>query len=236
LNCLKFILFSLFLITINQNSNAQDWANMQKYKEENNKLINSGNKEDMVVFMGNSITDNWLAFHPEFFLKKPYINRGISGQTTSQMLLRFTQDVINLKPSVVVILAGINDIAQNTGPISVEKIAENIETMAEMATKHNIKVVLCSVLPANNIPWRPDIKPAEKVISLNELIKAYAKTKNFVYVDYYSALVDESKGLKKDFGLDAVHPNKNGYLIMEPILEKQLEKQLKKVFNQPNVD
>jgi len=173
--------------------------------------------------MGNSITDNWLAFHPEFFLERPYINRGISGQTTSQMLLRFNQDVINLKPSVVIILAGINDIAQNTGPISVEKIAENIETMAELATRNNIKVVLCSVLPANVIPWRLDIKPAEKVISLNKLIKAYAKANNFVYVDYYSAMVNDAKGLRNDLGLDAVHPNKNGYLIMEPILEKQLK-------------
>ncbi|MFH4965478.1 SGNH/GDSL hydrolase family protein [Gaetbulibacter sp. M235] len=224
----KFILLAVFLLIVNQNANAQDWANLQKFQNENNQLMNSGVKENSVVFMGNSITESWLTFHPEFFEGKPYINRGISGQTTSQMLLRFRQDVINLKPSVVVILAGINDIAQNTGPISIEMIAENIKSMAELAMVNHIKVVLCSVLPAIDFSWRPGLEPAEKIIKLNSLIETYANAKNIVYVDYFSAMVDSSKGLKKDLGLDTVHPNKNGYLIMEPLLEKEL----KKIFNQ----
>jgi len=225
--CLKFITLIIFLSFINQKANAQDWANLKKFQKENYRLMNSAIKDNSVVFMGNSITDGWLIYHPEYFKGKPYINRGISGQTTSQMLLRFKQDVVDLKPSVVVILAGINDIAQNTGPISIDMIAENIKSMAELAKANHIKVVLCSVLPAIDFSWRPGLEPAEKIIKLNSLIKSYAILNNIVYVDYFSAMVDSSNGLKKDLGIDTVHPNKKGYLIMEPLLEQGL----KKVFN-----
>lgn len=222
----KLFLLSSILFVLDFNLQAQDWANMNKFKKANTELMNSPVKKNYIVFMGNSITESWLEFHPEFFKNELYINRGISGQTTSQMLLRFRQDVINLKPSVVVILAGINDIAQNTGPISVEMILGNIKSMVELAKANDIQVILCSVLPANSFSWRPSIIPMEKVIKLNHLLKSYALANNIFYVDYFSAMVDTSNGLKKELGIDTVHPNKEGYLIMEPLLEEALNKAL----------
>ncbi len=199
---------------------AQDWANLKRFEKENIELEAPKKNEQRIVFMGNSITEGWKNIRPDFFANKPYINRGISGQTTPQMLLRFRQDVINLSPSVVVILAGINDIAGNTGPSTIEMISNNIISMAELAKSNNIKVVLCSVLPAYDFPWRPGLKPAEKVIKLNSILKSYAKKNNLVYVDYFSAMVNKSKGLKEDLGSDGIHPNAKGYKIMEPIIEK----------------
>ncbi|MCL6295674.1 SGNH/GDSL hydrolase family protein [Jejuia spongiicola] len=199
---------------------AQDWANLKRFEKENIELEAPKKNEQRIVFMGNSITEGWKNIRPDFFANKPYINRGISGQTTPQMLLRFRQDVINLSPSVVVILAGINDIAGNTGPSTIEMISNNILSMAELAKSNNIKVVLCSVLPAYDFPWRPGLEPAEKVIKLNSILKSYAKKNNLVYVDYFSAMVNKSKGLKEDLGSDGIHPNAKGYKIMEPIIEK----------------
>jgi lysophospholipase L1-like esterase len=163
-------------------------------------------------------------FARAFFANNSFVNRGISGQTTPQMLLRFRQDVINLKPSAVVILAGINDIAGNTGSISIDVIAENIFSMAELARTHNIEVVLCSVLPAADFSWRPGLEPADKVIKLNKLIAKYANEQNLIYVDYYNSMVNESKGLKETLGNDGVHPNAQGYEIMESLLENALLK------------
>lgn len=223
---LKLFLFSIILFFVNQSFYAQDWASMNRFQSENNDIRNSHDKANLIVFMGNSITEGWLMQHPEFFKAKPYINRGISGQTTPQMLVRFRQDVIDLEPAAVVILAGINDIAQNTGPISVEMIFGNIKSMVALAEVNHIKVVLCSVLPANYFSWRPEIQPTEKIMELNKLLKAYALTNSIVYVDYFSAMVDASNGLKEELGLDTVHPNKNGYLIMEPLLEEALKKVL----------
>jgi len=148
--------------------------------------------------MGDSITEFWKVNDGAFFNSNPFIDRGISGQTTPQMVLRFRQDVIDLKPSVVVILAGINDIAENTGPITLDQIMGNIISMVELAKANNIKVVLCSVLPANQFNWNPKIKPAEKVIALNEMIQNYATKNNITYVDYYTAMVDDQKGLQKN--------------------------------------
>ncbi len=201
---------------------AQDWANLKRFEKENIELEAPKKNEQRIVFMGNSITEGWKNIRPDFFANKPYINRGISGQTTPQMLLRFRQDVINLSPSVVVILAGINDIAGNTGPSTIEMISNNIISMAELAKSNNIKVVLCSVLPAYDFPWRPGLEPAEKVIKLNSILKSYAKKNNLVYVDYFSAMVNKSKGLKEDLGSDGIHPNAKGYKIMEPIIEKSI--------------
>jgi lysophospholipase L1-like esterase len=226
MKCFKYVMLIIFFSFINQVANAQDWANLKKFKKENYEIMNSSVKKDYIVFMGNSITEGWLAYHPEFFEENPYINRGIGGQTTSQMVLRFKQDVIDLKPSVVVILAGINDIAQNTGPISIEMIAENIKSMAESAKANQIQVVLCSVLPAIDFSWRPGLEPAEKVMQLNRLINNYAKNNHIVYVDYFSAMVDTSNGLKKELGTDTVHPNKNGYLVMEPLVREGIKKAL----------
>ena len=205
-------------------SYGQDWANLKRFQQENSELMLAKTHEHRVVFIGNSITEGWLSIRPEFFVNKPYVNRGISGQTTPQMLLRFRQDVIHLKPSIVVILAGINDIAQNTGPSTIEMIANNIVSMAELAKANHINVIICSVLPANKFPWREGLKPAEKVIKLNALLQSYSKKHKLAYVDYYSAMVNDSHGLKKELGEDGIHPNKNGYLIMEPLLEKAIKK------------
>ncbi|TVZ59355.1 lysophospholipase L1-like esterase [Flavobacteriaceae bacterium MAR_2010_105] len=197
---------------------SQDWANLKRYQEANSKL-STQNISQRVVFMGNSITEGWSNISPEFFKNKPYINRGISGQTTPQMLLRFKQDVIELKPAVVVILAGINDIAGNTGPSTIDMIFDNIISMVELAKTNNIKVVICSVLPAKDFPWRPGLEPAEKVVKLNRLLQSYAGENNLVYVDYFSAMVDDENGLKAELGADGVHPNALGYSIMEPLVE-----------------
>ena len=204
-------------------SYGQDWANLKRFQQENSELMLAKANENRVVFMGNSITEGWLSIRPEFFKNKPYVNRGISGQTTPQMLIRFRQDVIHLKPSTVVLLAGINDIAENTGPSTIEMIANNIVSMAELAKANHINVIICSVLPANKFPWREGLKPAEKVIKLNALLQSYSKKHKLAYVDYYSAMVNDSHGLKKELGEDGIHPNKNGYLIMEPILEKAIK-------------
>jgi len=220
----KFSTLILFVMLFNKISYAQDWANLKRFQQENSELLLPKANEHRVIFMGNSITEGWLSIRPEFFKNKPYVNRGISGQTTPQMLLRFRQDVINLKPSTVVLLAGINDIAENTGPSTIEMIANNIISMAELAKANQIKVIICSVLPANNFPWRKGIKPAEKVRKLNVILQLYSYKNKLAYVDYYSAMVNDSHGLKKELGEDGIHPNKNGYLIMEPILEKAIKK------------
>lgn len=205
-----------------KNAVAQDWPNLNRYALENEKL-QSVTDENRVVFMGNSITEGWLTHHPDFFSNKSYINRGIGGQTTPQMLLRFRQDVINLKPKTVVILAGINDIAGNTGPSSLEMIVNNIISMAELAKANNIRVILCSVLPANNFYWNPGTKPAEKVIALNQMIQSYAKANTIPFVDYHTPMKDAENGLKKEYGPDGVHPNLEGYKMMASILNIFLE-------------
>lgn len=225
---LFFCYFIVLLFSVNY-SNAQDWSNLNRYKDENAKVpVLSPKDHSRVVFMGNSITEGWINKRPEFFNAKKYINRGISGQTTPQMLLRFRQDVIALKPSVVVILAGINDIAQNTGPYTIEATSGNIFSMCELAKQNGIKVIICSVLPAFDFPWKPGLEPAQKVIQLNNVLKAYAEQHKLLYVDYFSAMVNEQMGLKKELGTDGVHPNEAGYAIMEPILEKAIFKALKK--------
>lgn len=220
----KFKLILVLLLTFFgfENSYAQDWANLERFQEDNGLLMVSDSTQKRIVFMGNSITEGWIKSRPEFFEGKPYVNRGISGQTTPQMLLRFRQDVIDLKPAAVVILAGINDIAGNTGPSTIEMIMDNLISMAELATSNHIKVIFCSVLPAKDFPWRPGLKPAEKVIKLNALLQSYAKEHNLVYVDYFSAMVDDFNGLREDFGYDGVHPNALGYSIMEPLVEKAI--------------
>jgi Lysophospholipase L1 and related esterases len=223
------VLFSYSLFAQSEQSKI-DWPNLHAYKEQNAQLALVANNGNRVVFMGNSITQGWKEKDSAFFEEhKNYIDRGISGQTTPQMLLRFRQDVIDLKPAVVVILAGINDIAENTGHLSEEEIFANIQSMAELAKLHHIKVVLCSVLPAKTIPWRKYVEPIEKIIKLNNLIKEYCAKNNIFYVDYYSAMVDENKGLNTDWVLtgDTVHPNLAGYKKMEEIVQKTLKEIVK---------
>jgi lysophospholipase L1-like esterase len=207
---------------------SQDWANLNRFKNENEKLEMPAKKENRVVFMGNSITEGWSHFDPDFFEGNPYINRGISGQTTPQMLIRFRQDVIDLKPQVVVILAGTNDIAGNTGPATLEEIAGNIQSMAQLAKAHGIKVVLSSVLPAFDYAWRPGLSPNEKIPQLNKMIKAFAKSQNMIYLDYFSAMTDGNNGLPKELSEDGVHPNEKGYAVMGPLVEAAIQKALDK--------
>lgn len=207
---------------------TEDWANLNRYRKANAELKALAKKEQRVVFIGNSITDNWTRDHGQFFEANPsYVNRGISGQTSAQMLLRFRPDVIELKPKAVVISAGTNDIAGNRGAISIERIAGNIFSMVELAQKNNIKVVLASVLPASSYSWSPSVEPADKIVELNKLIKAYAKENNVVYLDYYTPMVNENKGLKKELGRDTVHPNAAGYDVMEPMVKEAIKKALK---------
>ena len=223
---LTWIIMLASLFT-NISANAQDWANLERFRQENAKLPPPAKNEKRVVFMGNSITEGWGNLYPDFFKGKPYINRGISGQTTPQMLIRFRPDVINLEPAVVVILAGANDIAGNTGPSTLEMIADNIYSMAELAKAHGIKVVLSSVLPAYDFPWRPGLEPAPKIAALNKMIKAYALQQGCVYLDYYSAMVDERQGLKAELTYDGVHPNEAGYKVMSPLAEKAIAEALR---------
>jgi len=178
--------------------------------------------------MGDSITEGWLGTDSAFFGGRPYIDRGISGQTTPQMLLRFRQDVIELKPAAVLILGGTNDIAGNSGLATLQQILNNISSMAELAKAHNIKVILSSVLPAYDYPWKPGLQPAEKIVTLNKMIKDYAIKNGFVYLDYFSAMSDERHGLRSDICYDGVHPNLAGYKIMEPLAEKAIAEALKK--------
>ena len=206
---------------------SQDWSYLNRYQTENDKLSPLKLGEKRIVFMGDSITELWSVVHPSFFSEKSYINRGIGGQTSPQMLVRFRADVIALKPSVVVLLAGANDIAQNTGPSTLEMIANNIFSMVELATANNIKVILCSVLPVFDFYWRQGLEPAGKIVTLNKMISEYAYTNAIPYVDYYSAMVDEQKGLKSIFSEDGVHPNKAGYEVMITLAHKAIRLALK---------
>lgn len=220
-----FIATLLLMLTLTD-IYSQDWANLARFREENAQLGKARTCDDRVVFMGNSITQGWIEQVPEFFNGKQYINRGISGQTTPQMLIRFRQDVLNLYPKVVVILAGINDIAGNTGPSTLEMIMDNLASMTELAQAQGTQVVLCSVLPAYDFPWRPGQEPAQKVVDLNNRIQQYARTRGAVYCDYFSAMVDERNGLRANLSPDGVHPNKDGYAIMAPLAEKAIAQAL----------
>ena len=201
-----------------------DWANLKKYQKSNEELIKTTDS-NRVVFMGNSITEGWGSFDKGFFLDNPFVNRGISGQTTPQMLVRFKPDVINLNPKSVVIMAGINDIAGNTGPITIENTADNIISMAEIAIANDISVYICSTMPAIDFPWSPGLEPGPKVIRLNSILKNYCAKKGITYVDYYSVMSDSKGGLKvPEFTSadDLVHPNLAGYKVMEKIILSSL--------------
>lgn len=223
---MKLALIFFLTIFIGEQGNAQDWANLERYKKDNEKIGMPQKDENRVVFMGNSITDAWITNCPDYFLDNAYVDRGISGQTTPQMLLRFRSDVINLNPKAVTILAGTNDIAGNTGPSTPEMIAGNIFSMAELAKSNGIKVILCSVLPVCDYPWKTGLEPAEKIVKLNEMIKKYADRHKILYVDYYSSMVDSRKGMKAEYSEDGVHPNKAGYEVMMNLCTQAIKKTL----------
>jgi lysophospholipase L1-like esterase len=213
-----------------------DWPDLARYREANGKVAAPAKDEQRVVFMGDSITDMWA--QPRFggfFPGKPYIGRGIGGQTTPQMLLRFRAEVLALQPKVVVILAGTNDLAGNTGPMTLEETEGNLASMAELARAHGIRVVLSSVLPVSNYGHDRDgnpvdirlKRPPEKILMLNTWIKKYAAEQGYVYLDYFSAMVDEQGLLKKDLSEDGLHPNALGYAVMAPLAEKAIAEALK---------
>lgn len=233
------IWFLSFIVIAQDRFDVNKYANFEKYRDANMKLGAPAEDENRVVFMGNSITEAWERINPDFFKKTGYVDRGISGQVTHQMLLRFRADVLDLKPKAVAILAGTNDIAQNSGFVAIKDIAENIMSMAELADCHGIKVIICSVLPAIDFPWRPGLEPANKIIELNKILKKYAVEKEFEYVDYYTAMVDDKGGLKvPDYTSadDLVHPNENGYKVMEKLAEAAIEKALKEVGKNKSAD
>lgn len=218
---LNFIIYLLFIIM----SKSMNGSNIDYKKYDT--------KEKKVMFFGNSITQSWSDY-TKFFSDNGYINKGISGQTTDQMLLRFKEDVVDEKPYCVVILAGINDLAQNNGPISLEDIFENIKSIIKIANDNNIKVILSSILPTYEFLWNPGIYPSNDIIFLNKNLKDFCKSGEATYVDYHSSMKDKRDGLKDELtywrddfnGYDGVHPNKKGYLKMEKIISKTLKKTL----------
>jgi len=217
------IVLVLLSFLFNTNAVAQDWPNLKKYQKENASLKALGEENNRVVFMGNSITEGWMQANPSFFEAKPYVNRGIGGQTTPQMLLRFRQDVIELNPKIVVILAGTNDVAENTGPVTLEQIRDNMLSMVELAKANDILPIVCSVLPAYDYPWRPGKAPNIKIPKLNGMLKAMCQEQNVPYLDYFSAMADDRNGLPKALTTDEVHLTKKGYAIMEELVEKAIE-------------
>ena len=227
------ILSFLFLAPLTMFSqdkfSIHDYADFLRYEKANKELGAPAADENRVVFMGNSITEAWVAQSPEFFEENNYIGRGISGQVTHQMLLRFRADVIDLKPVAVVILAGTNDIAQNSGPASLEEIAANIMSMADLATQNGIIPILCSVLPAKDYPWKPGMDPLNKIPKLNAMIKTYALENNLSFVDFYEAMQDGKGGMKVPEHTsvnDLVHPNKAGYLVMEELVKEVIDSKI----------
>lgn len=206
---------------------SDDWAALTKYQKENELLPLPAKKEKRVVFLGSSIFEFWKQKDPEYFSRNNYVDRGISGQISPQLLIRFRQDVINLKPKIVIILAGSNDIAGSTGHVTLNKIMDNIKSMAELARLHRIKVILCKYLPVYEYPWNKRIKAADSIVNLNEKIEAYAKAQNYTILDYWTPLVDERKGQRAELTVDGVHPNLEGYKIMEEVTDVAIKKALK---------
>lgn len=233
---MKFLGFSLSFLFIFFSLNAQnknykeimeqDWSELKHYQEANQEIIKNSNWPD-VVFMGNSITEGWVNIHPEFFKNNNYLGRGIGGQTTPQMLIRFTPDVIDLNPKVVVILAGTNDIAGNTGFSSVKMICDNIKSMTLLAEQNNIKVILSSILPVYDYPWRPGLEPVSKIAEINSWLENYTIENGYIYLDFFRYLRDDKKGMKKTYSKDGVHPNAKAYEIMEPMVKDAIKKALK---------
>lgn len=205
-----------------------DWAQLNRYRTADAALPAPAPGQQRVVFYGDSITDAWGRVRGDFFPGKPYINRGISGQTTPQMLVRFQQDVVHLHPAAVVILAGTNDVAGNTGPETPEMIEDNFRSMAAIAHQNHIKLILASILPASAYPWKPGIQPADEIRALNGWLKDFAQADGDTYLDYYTALADPEGGMKPGLSVDGVHPTAEGYAIMSPLAEKAIGEALQK--------
>lgn len=206
-----------------------DWPDLAPYRQADAELGAPKAGEQRVVFLGASITDFWGRKYGEFFPGRPYVNRGISGQVTPQLLVRFQQDVVLLNPAAVIIAdAGANNIAGNAGPATLAMFQDDIESMVAIARTNHIRVILASLLPASRFPWKPEARPADEIRQWNEWLKSYAKQQGMVYLDYYSALVDDEGGMKPELAFDkAVHPNAAGYALMQPLAEKAIAEALK---------
>jgi lysophospholipase L1-like esterase len=215
--------------TIIKEDFKDDWADLRHYEAENKTLPPPAPDEKRVVFLGSSIFEFWKTRMPEYFAEhKQYIDRGIAGQISPQLLLRFQQDVINLQPKAVIMLVGSNDIAGTTGHVTNERIMDNIKMMVDLAQLHHIKPILCAYLPVNDYPWRKGLEPAPKIIALNKLIKAYADQQKLTLIDYFTPLVDPvTNGQKPDQTVDGVHPNHAGYIIMAKITDEAIALTLK---------
>ena len=207
---------------------ANDWPNLTRFRDANRSLPPASASEPRVVFMGDSITELWDRDSGKFFASKGYIGRGIGGQTTPQMLVRFQQDVVALKPKVVVINAGTNDIAGNTGPSTLEMIEDNLKSMAQIAAANGIRAVLASVTPAFDYPWKRGLDPADKVVSLNSWMKDYCARTGCIYADYFTPMADDKHGMKEGLSRDGIHPTPAGYAIMAPIAERAIAQALAK--------
>ena len=218
----------IFLFTMTFFGFAQeDWFGFNRFKADNERIMKSGEFPE-VVFMGNSITENWAYYHPDFFSQHNYCGRGIGGQTSAQMLLRFTADVINLHPKAVVIMAGTNDVAHNTYWVEPNKVVENVVAMCNLAKANGIVPIISSIPPCASFVWNPDIKnSAQTIVDINKLLKAYAEANGIVYVDYHAALADEQNAFQKSLSDDGCHPNPDTYFIMERLVLEAIEKAVK---------
>jgi len=203
-----------------------DFPQLAYYRDRNAQLAPPAPGEQRVVFFGDSITEGWGRHWNDFFATKPYVERGISGQTSEQMVLRFHQDVVDLKPAAVILLAGTNDVAENTGPMTPEMTLNDFRAMLEMARANNIKMVVCSILPAADFRWHPGLDPAPKIRTLNQQLKAWADSEHLIWVDYYTPMADEAGAMKPGLSLDGVHPTPAGYAIMAPLAEVAIAKAL----------
>ena len=217
----------IILATMSIFGYSQDWFGFNRYGANNERIIASGNYPE-VVFMGNSITDNWAYFHPDFFSSHNFCGRGIGGQTSAQMLVRFNDDVLDLHPKAVVIMAGTNDVAHNEYWVSPERVVDNIIAMCNQAQAHDIVPIISSIPPCSKFPWRKEIKnPGQTIVDINKSLKAYADANGIIYLDYHSALADENLGLPKTLSEDGCHPNPDTYFIMENLVLEAIGMALK---------
>ena len=225
---MKRFIILIFLATMSFFGYSQDWFGFNRYQADNERIITSGDWPE-VVFMGNSITDNWAYFHPNFFSSNNFCGRGISGQTSSQMLVRFTDDVIALHPKAVVIMAGTNDVAHNEYWVSPERVVDNIIAMCNIAQSNDIVPIISSIPPCSEFPWRKEINnPGQTIVEINKSLKAFADANGIVYVDYHSALTDEKLGLPKTLSNDGCHPLPDTYFTMEEMVLEAIRNALKK--------
>lgn len=228
IQAMKKTIVILILLTMSVFGYSQDWFRFNDYKADNERIINNKAFPE-VVFMGNSITENWAYFHPEFFTEHNYLGRGIGGQTSAHMLVRFQADVIDLHPKVAVIMAGTNDVAHNDFWVSPEQVVNNVISMCSLARANGIIPIISSIPPCKAFVWRPEIKDAaQTIVNINKNLKAYAEANDIVYVDYHSALAGEDMGFPKALSDDGCHPNPDTYYLMEELVQSAIGKVLVK--------